>query len=343
MHNTRDIYNHYMHFKSNILTDTNLTVKDVEREIKALNESEHFFSKKIGESFLGKPIFECIIGQGDINIIAWSQMHGDEHTGTKSMFDVFRFLFSNDCIGAEMRNIILKTTKIHFIPMLNPDGAQFNTRENAQNIDINRDARSKTTPEGMLLTNYAIPSFNLALNLHDQNKYFSAGKTLSPSNLAFFAPPYDTLDSFNSSRKVAGLLIADTIKQLIPYAENRISKWNDTFEPRAFGEFFQSKGISTILIESGFEYDDSNKEQIRKLTFLSILNILYSISNERYNKCNIEDYFTIPLNRENGMFDIIKRNQKISIEGKDFQTDIGYRNSEIIYGDLKDYGAYKEI
>ena len=35
--------------------------------------------------------------------------------------------------------------------MLNPDGAEKFTRENAQQIDINRDAVAQQTPEGKLL------------------------------------------------------------------------------------------------------------------------------------------------------------------------------------------------
>ena len=46
---------------------------------------------------------------------------------------------------------ILSSLTLHFVPMLNPDGAERFQRRNAQGIDINRDALRLQTPEGRAL------------------------------------------------------------------------------------------------------------------------------------------------------------------------------------------------
>ena len=56
------------------------------------------------------------VGQGDIDVLLWSQMHGDESTATAAIFDIFNYLKTDQTL--------LKNLKVHFIPMLNPDGAE---------------------------------------------------------------------------------------------------------------------------------------------------------------------------------------------------------------------------
>jgi len=91
--------------------------------------------EQIGTSFLGNPIYKLSFGTGEKRILIWSQMHGNESSGTRAMFDVINFFEQN----SETAQNILSQLTIDFIPMLNPDGANVNTRRNAIGIDINRD------------------------------------------------------------------------------------------------------------------------------------------------------------------------------------------------------------
>ena len=67
----------------------------------------------------------------------WSQMHGNESTTTKALFDVFNTLISNNPIIKH----ILNACTLYIIPILNPDGAEAYTRVNANAVDLNRDAQ----------------------------------------------------------------------------------------------------------------------------------------------------------------------------------------------------------
>jgi hypothetical protein len=48
----------------------------------------------IGKSVLGKPIYKLEFGAGKTKILMWSQMHGNESTTTKGLFDYINFLHS---------------------------------------------------------------------------------------------------------------------------------------------------------------------------------------------------------------------------------------------------------
>ncbi len=80
----------------------------------------------VGQSVLGKPIYSLQIGNGDIKILIWSQMHGNEPTSTKSLIDFCFFL-----LNKKKSNRILKKITFLIIFQLNPDGSELFSRNNA--------------------------------------------------------------------------------------------------------------------------------------------------------------------------------------------------------------------
>src|SRR6188508_1376936 len=103
--------------------------------------------KIIGKSVLGKPIYNYQKGNGKTKIYLWSQMHGNESTTTKALFDFINLLNN----GSELADQLLNSFTFYCIPMLNPDGAKLYTRANANTIDLNRDSQDLTQPESNIL------------------------------------------------------------------------------------------------------------------------------------------------------------------------------------------------
>ncbi|MCL2097257.1 MAG: hypothetical protein FWH23_00665 [Bacteroidales bacterium] len=302
-----------------------------------------FVVEKIGKSFENRDIYGVRVGQGAKRVLAWSQMHGDESTATRSLFDLFHFLAADDEFNSA-RSAMLGNLSMLFVPMLNPDGAERWQRENAQNIDINRDARKRTTPEAQILQqlhrNFQ-PHF--ALNLHDQNKYYSAGNSKNPATFSFLAAPPDHNDTLSTTRQDAIKLIVCAHKALQQVLPHRAARWNDDYEPRAFGEWFQAQQVATVLVEAGGYPNDEEGCRVRHFHFGILLTMLQSIAANAYSSEPIEPYYAIPLNRENGLFDRIERQAAITIDGRTFTTDVGYRENETVTGDLSDYGSYEEM
>jgi len=144
----------------------------------------------LGQSVQGRPIYRVKLGTGKIKILAWSQMHGNEATTTKAVFDLFNTLkLGKDKLAIKS---ILTNCTLHIIPILNPDGAEVYTRVNANNIDLNRDLQNLSQPESRILKD-EFDQFkpDYCLNLHDQRTIFSAGNHSKSAILSFLTPSKD--------------------------------------------------------------------------------------------------------------------------------------------------------
>ena len=152
----------------------------------------------IGKSVEERPIYSVKVGSGKIKVLMWSQMHGNESTTTKAIFDLFNILEKEPC------KYILDACTLYIIPILNPDGAFAYTRLNANQEDLNRDAQLLSQPESLVLKeayNKFKPDF--CFNLHGQRTIFSAGDTSNPATLSFLAPAQDKKRTITPSRKIA--------------------------------------------------------------------------------------------------------------------------------------------
>lgn len=317
----KELSEKYENYKEDNLHSDFITHNELKNKILRLKESKNFAINEIGKSVQGREIYSIRFGKGKRKILAWSQMHGDEPTATTALFDIINF-FQNENDLTEIKNEILNELEIHFIPMLNPDGAEKYKRENSFNIDLNRDAIEFQSDESKLLWDYAQnlkPEF--AFNLHDQNSYYAVGRNKKTAALSFLAPPIDYVKSINYTREKSMQLIAlifDHLDEIIP---GHIARYKDDYEPRAFGDNLMKSGISTILIESGYYPDDEKKDFVRKLNFVSIILSLYAITKEKYKNIFYSKYFEILENNEL-FFDLLLKNLTLNYNFRKFEVDI---------------------
>lgn len=291
-------------------------------------DSKLITKEEIGQSIRGRSINHLTAGRGKTKVMLWSQMHGDESTATMALFDMFNFLNASDD-NNELRNLILDNLELHFVPMLNPDGAQAWKRRNDLEIDINRDARMQVTPEGRALMDLAKKlQPQIGFNLHDQNYLYSSGRSKNSATISFLAPAYNYPKDMNAVRKRATQIILSMNAALQTKSPGNVAKYNDDFDPRCFGDTFQGMGISTILIESGGYFHDPEKQFIRKLNFLALLTAFESIAKSSYEKEDIKDYDLIPEN-DNSLYDVFIKNVLITKEGQEFKTHLGINRSQI--------------
>src|SRR5512138_3114710 len=123
-----------------------------------VNELEHLTARshglvtieELGSSLEGRSINLLRAGKGPKSVLLWSQMHGDESTATLALCDLIHYLALHGEEKGWVRSMLEQIT-IGMIPMLNPDGAEACRRQNAVQVDINRDARGLTTPEARIL------------------------------------------------------------------------------------------------------------------------------------------------------------------------------------------------
>ncbi|HXH99588.1 MAG TPA: M14 family zinc carboxypeptidase [Sphingobacteriaceae bacterium] len=329
------VWNQYAQYKEPALNSRFFKHSDIVPLIQKHAQSTLFRHKILGNSVQGRSIHHLAVGRGKTKILLWSQMHGDETTATRSLFDLFNFFTAKNDENTALRKFLLDKLELHFVPMVNPDGAEMYKRRNTLDIDINRDARMQVTPEGTILMDIAKelqPEFGF--NLHDQSTLYSAGATRNTATISFLAPAYNYEKSMNEVRKKATqviVLMNNALQRQIP---GKVAKYDDAHDPRCFGDTFQGMDISTILIESGGFPGDPEKEHIRKLNFYSLLSAFEAIARQSYLKEDYNRYADIP---ENGrsLYDVLIRNVTVTKAGNTFTTNLGINRSQIKSADYR--------
>ncbi|MFH6772676.1 M14 family metallopeptidase [Gaetbulibacter aestuarii] len=258
----------------------------------------------IGRSVLNKPIYGLKIGEGSKRLLLWSQMHGNESTTTKALFDLLNTLSDSNSSYSN----ILKACTFYIIPILNPDGAERYTRLNANEIDLNRDAQDLTQPESRVLRD-AFNAFkpDYCFNLHGQRTIFSAGKTNHPATVSFLAPAQDHACTITENRKIAMELIGVMNAGLQFEIPNQVGVYDDAFNLNCVGDTFQSLNVPTVLFEAGHYNNDYQREFTRELIYRAYLLCFDYISNNNITGTGYKPYLDIPEN-DKCFYDIIIRN-----------------------------------
>ena len=311
-----------------------ITLDSIEPLLQKLNTEKQL--QIIGKSVLGKPIYSYEIGEGKTKIFLWSQMHGNESTTTKALFDFLNVLHS----GSELAQKLLKTFTFCSIPMLNPDGAKLYIRENANKVDLNRDSQALTQPENKLLR-AVFESFkpDYCFNLHDQRTIFGVSDTGKPATLSFLAPSYNEEREINESRLKAINLIASVNEVLQQYLPNQIGRFDDSFNINCIGDTFQYLGVSTLLFEAGHFANDYEREETRKYVFIALISS-FAILNENVIVSNgIDKYLNIPQNKV-VFYDFMYKNIKINYDGIEIITNFAAQYKEELIENQICFTAY---
>lgn len=289
----------------------------------------------VGKSVLGKPIYHLQFGTGKTRILMWSQMHGNESTTTKALFDFINLAHSDSDLGQKLRSEFT----FCLLPMLNPDGAQLYTRENANSIDLNRDAQNRSQPESVILrTTFEEFKPHYCYNLHDQRTIFGAGTTGNPATVSFLAPAYNESRDINEVRiKAMNVIVAmnDVLQQFIP---NQVGRFDDSFNLNCIGDTFQHLNVPTILFEAGHFQNDYDREITRKYIFIALVSgLCYYYENDIvHNK--IDNYMKIPQNKV-VFYDFVYKNVKINYDGIEKNSNFAAQFKEVLKNDTITFEA----
>jgi hypothetical protein len=251
---------------------------------------------EIGKSVQGRPLYAIDLGRGQIRVLLWSQMHGDEPTATLALTDLVGYILSNENDPLVRR--LKQRLSITAILMLNPDGAELGRRENARGIDLNRDARSQVSPEARALAAiHARLSPHFGFNLHDQSA--RVGEDGRPVAIALLAPPHNdtpgTVTHTRAKRLAAVMrLAADSL------VDGRVARYDESHNPQAFGDAMQSWGTSTVLLETGSWQDDKQKDYLRSVNFAVLLVALDAIATGALERADLSLYESLQPGRAPG-------------------------------------------
>jgi hypothetical protein len=167
------------------------------------------------------------------------------------------------------------------VPMLNPDGAARYARRNAQGIDVNRDALALATAEGRLLK--AIRdrfSPEIGFNLHDQDRRTTVGDTGVLASIALLAvagDPQGTLTPGRARAKRVASLVARTVSAFVP---GGVARYDEDWNPRAFGDNVTAWGTPVVLIESGGVPTGRPLTDLTRLNYVALIVALEALARD---------------------------------------------------------------
>ena len=311
-----------------------VTLENIEPILIQFNANNQL--KNVEKSVLEKPIYAYQIGTGKIRIFLWSQMHGNESTTTKALLDFLNVLNGDSDLSKQF----LSRFTFYCLPMVNPDGAQLYTRENANKVDLNRDSKDLSQPESKLLRE-AFEHFkpDYCFNLHDQRTIFGAGSEGKPATLSFLAPAYNEEREINDSRLKAINLIASINDVLQRYIPGQVGRFDDSFNINCIGDMFQSLGTPTLLFEAGHFANDYQREETRKYVFFALISSFTILRENDVVVNGINKYLNISQNKVI-FYDFIYKNIKINYDGIEIITNFAAQYKEELIENQICFNAY---
>jgi len=281
--------------------------------------------EEVGKSFQGRSIQLLKMGVGDQNILFWSQMHGDEASATPALLDIANFLLANG--DHPVTRSILETYTLLMIPMLNPDGAEVFQRENAQGIDINRDAVNLATPEGRVLMQTR-DRFEpmLGLNLHDQNRKTTVGNTGCLATTAVLPVSGDAQNILTRGRLRSKRACAAIIEAHSPFIPGGIARYDEGWNPLAFGDNITARGTPVVLIESGGLPAGYEATDLTRLSFVALMTVLKGLAEDDLATYDPQTYENLPENHTDAWSDVVVRGGYILQPGhtEAFRADLAF-------------------
>jgi len=338
----------YNSLKSAALKNRYITNRCIEPLLTSL--SNQFSQCVLGTSEGGMSIHSLQIGTGSKRILIWSQMHGNESTTTKALFDLFNYFELSDS------KALLEACTLFIIPILNPDGADAYTRLNKNQVDLNRDAKVLTQSESQILRSvYKEFKPDFCFNMHGQRTIFSAGNTSNSAVLSFLSPSENDERSLTTTRQKSMEVIQVMNSALQQYLPNQIGRYDDGYNDNCVGDYFQTQGTPTVLFEAGHFPEDYNREETRKFMALALMSALDYVANNFVSGIDYKSYFDIPEN-DKLFYDVIVRKAQLSSHNPEIFNDIGIQYTEVLVsgsivfkpkivfvGDLKSKQGHFEI
>jgi hypothetical protein len=279
--------------------------------------------EELGRSVEGRPISLVTIGQGSHTVLLWSQMHGDESTHTHVLLDLLSLLQRSP--EHPHARAILAGCTLRIVPLLNPDGAGRQSRHNAQDIDINRDARQLQTPEGRILKGVVErlrPDF--AFNLHNQNARTTVGPEHQLAAVSLLVPAVDWMGTETDNMRQAKRLASALCQAIATHCQGMISRYDADFMPRSFGEAIQTSGAATLLIEAG-DWPVEGAITLEQLHFVGLVSALGTIATDALDRADPAVYERLPRSNEHRRFDLLIRGATLDngLGHEPFVADVG--------------------
>ena len=206
----------------------------------------------------------------------WSQMHGDEPSATPALLDVVDTLLS----GVPGGDAILDRLTLLIVPMLNPTAPPA-TRAATRRASTSTETRSSSRrrgPRPQVDTRPLLAGARLQPSrpgpAHRGGRH---GRPASIALLAVAGDPQGTLTPGRARARRVASLVARTVS---PYVPGGVARYDEEWNPRAFGDNVTAWGTPVVLIESGGLLAGRPFTDLTRLNYVALLVVLDALARD---------------------------------------------------------------
>ena len=153
---------------------------------------------------------------------------------------------------------------------------------------------------------------DIGFNLHNQNPWTTVGDTKKQAAISLLVvlgnPEGKTNEGLERNKRMCALMIA----ALNEFIEGHIGRYDDSYNPLAFGDLFSAGGTPVILVETGgLQSKDAEPLFLVKMNFIAYLTALNALVNGSEKEADAKIYEALPFNNSGNLFSVIFRNANI--------------------------------
>ncbi|MFC6905886.1 M14 family zinc carboxypeptidase [Halalkalicoccus tibetensis] len=213
--------------------------------------------EEIGESIEGRELVVATVGSGETDVFITTEQHGDEPTGTSTIFQILQRLSAGGQNTAQIREALT----IHVLPMHNPDGGMRNQRVNADGVDPNRQhhydpgSDDNPSPETQAMIDYVTdldPEWVADLHTQTGDYVDDDGESIRASNFWPIAPDADE-DAIELSKQMNWAIYDEVNDQ---YGFANISQYPGGTGANIARNAYGIRGYGSVLLEMTGQVDD---------------------------------------------------------------------------------------
>ncbi len=325
-------------YKEPSITTREFTPAQFWQAVQPMAEYARFDVAEVGQSAQALPLRTITIGNGPTTVLVWSQMTGNESTGTLALADVVRWFANtrNEDRDVALRERLLSGLTVVLMPILNPDAAgaagvlasssddtgalgQNFTPLTASAEQVLSAVRDRIKPDfvmGLLDRGGRTDASDttmlaaIALAAHSGGAASRATGSNSGTNRVgnigsgSGSDSDSDSDSDNSMHQRARLLAATLAKSFLTELPGRVVRNDDVFSLRTTDDTTQRSDVSTVFVTSGDLEADPQKQRLRSLHVAALLSALDALATGAYQGANVALYDQ--LSRESGRVNLAR-------------------------------------
>ena len=281
--------------------------------------------EEVGRSVQGRKIHLVTLGSGPRRILLWSQMHGDEPSATPALLDLADTLLASD--EPEPRAILEGLTLL--------DGADAQPRRGralrpAQRAgDRHQPRRPPPRDAGGARCSRPCATVSSRSSASTSTTRTGGPRSATPassSTISLLAVSGDREGTLTPGRARAKRVCSAIARALEPFVPGGIGRYDEDWNPRAFGDNVTAWGTPVVLIESGGIPPGRPLSDLTRLNYVALLTVLHGLVRDDLRGESPDLYESLKRNDDGNWTDVLLAGGRVlqPWAGEPYRADVAF-------------------